>query len=194
MNWQKFAKAVDAARVIKVAFFDADGVIFPACTMAGGESKGKQWSYNDGLGLSLLRGIGISVVFLTSEKGEGAEPIKYLVERWNNLPSATKEGGWSKIILYTELTGEGKTDAAIDFLKTTEGFTVNECSYMGDDLIDVSLLQKVLLPVAPAQAEQVVKDIALFTTVRNGGEGAVRDFADFVLAVRGMDSTMLAFS
>lgn len=190
MDWVKIVKAVDAARIIDVAFFDADGVIFPAKTTAGTSIIGKEWCYNDGQGISLLRAIGVHIVFITSETGDAVHPIQLLVERWNNLPSARVKDGWSPVNLYTGKSGEGKVEAAQFFLNTVAK-TFNTCSYMGDDLVDVPLMRHVAFPVVPHQAEKVVADMALFKTDRNGGSGAIRDFAEFILACRGIDSIEL---
>lgn len=193
MNPAESNRAQETARLIEVAFFDADGVIFPAWTIATESLVAKRWSYCDGQGISLLRAVGIHVVFITSEKDVGVGSIQYLVDRWNNFPSVKKDGGWSPVVLYTGRSGLGKIEAAEHFLNHV-GHTFSESSYMGDDLVDVPLLRRVALPVAPAQGEAVVRNIAQFISVRNGGEGAVRDFANFVLASRGIDPTTLPTS
>jgi len=193
MNLEKSDTVQKIARLIKVAFFDADGVIFPAWTIAGKSVIEKRWSYCDGQGVSLLRAVGIHVVFITSERDAGAASIQYLTDRWNNFPSVKKDGGWSPVVLYTGRSGLGKVEAAEHFLNQV-GHTFSQCSYMGDDLVDIPLLRLVALPVAPAQGETIVRDIAQFVSMRNGGEGAVRDFANFVLASRGIDPTTLPTS
>lgn len=185
MDWTKIAQAVDAARRITVAVFDADGVIFPAETVAGNGVVEKRWCYNDGQGVSLLRAIGVHVLFVTSEKDAAVEPIKYLVERWNNLPS-TKTGGWRPVSLCCNVGGDAKVNATQEFLDKM-GAAFEQCSYMGDDLVDAALMRKVALPVAPQQAEQAIKNISLLVTERKGGKGAVRDFANFVLGVRNIN-------
>ena len=56
---------------------------------------------------------------------------------------------------------------------------------MGDDLTDYDILQAVGLAAAPAQAEEVIKKIVHFVAARRGGDGAIRDLANFILTVQG---------
>ena len=54
-------------------------------------------------------------------------------------------------------------------------FSPQETAYIGDDTPDVAIMQVVALPIAVAQATDVVKKIAKLTTARRGGDGAVRE-------------------
>jgi hypothetical protein len=142
-------------------------------------------------GVSLLRAIGIRVAFVTTEDEVDAVPLHDVVKKWNYLPSSAVKGGkWQNVRYFTGVGGEKKVVAVTEFLAQI-GVPFAEAAAMGDDLVDVPLLKKVALPAAPAQAERVVRDIALFISRRNGGYGAIRDFADFILAVRGIDPTTL---
>lgn len=57
--------------------------------------------------------------------------------------------------------------------------------YIGDDLPDVPLLERVGLPVAVANAAPVVRSSVPFYTRQNGGAGAVREVVEFILFARG---------
>jgi 3-deoxy-D-manno-octulosonate 8-phosphate phosphatase (KDO 8-P phosphatase) len=181
-------KVLEIARHIKVLFCDSDGVMFPNTVLMGAPFRAKYRSYYDGQGISLLRAIGIRVVFITNEKGESAAAIRETVEKLNSLPSSKpqKEDGWEPVILYEGRGGIKKLETAQEFL-AQKGFTFAECAYMGDDLVDVPLLKRVALPAAPEQAEKSIKDIVLFIAEREGGAGAIRDFANMVLEARGID-------
>ena len=176
------------ARQIKVFFCDSDGVMFPNTVLMGAPYRAKYRSYYDGQGTSLLRAIGIRVVFITNEKGDSAAAIRETVEKLNSLPSAKpkKEDGWEPVVLYEGRGGTKKLETASEFL-AQNGLTLAQAAFMGDDLVDVPLLQAVALPAAPASAEKVVMDISLFVAKREGGAGAIRDFANMILEVRGID-------
>ena len=58
---------------------------------------------------------------------------------------------------------------------------------MGDDLIDAPLLRAVALAAAPVQAEEAIKNICAFVAKREGGAGAIRDFANMIVEMRGID-------
>jgi len=63
---------------------------------------------------------------------------------------------------------------------------------MGDDMEDYEIMQKAGLPAAPASAEQFIKNISLFVAKRDGGYGAIRDLANFILLAKGIDIHTLA--
>ncbi len=178
---------IEQLKNLKAAIFDVDGVFFSGQVFVGpdGNEVMKPRTFVDGQGLSLLRAIGIQVAFITGEE----KFIGGIVEKLNGLPSVTS-GAWSQIHLVTGKYSGGKVEAAEQWLASI-GVSFEESSYMGDDLADVPLLRRVGLPAAPAQAEEVVKKIAKFVSERRGGDGAVRDFANAVLEVRGIDPESL---
>ncbi len=189
----RIMNVVEKSRRIKAVIFDVDGVFTNNQVLEGAPYKAKRRSYYDGQGVSLLRAIGIKIACITNEKGDSAKAITDLVEKWNNLPSSSKtegDGGWSHVVLYPGMGGPRKVEAAEQFLSSI-GVSFEECAMMGDDLVDMPLLRKVGFPAAPAQAEKAVKKIALFISERQGGAGAVRDFANFILDSRGIDPTTL---
>ena len=59
-----------------------------------------------------------------------------------------------------------------------------ECAYVGDDIPDLSLLEKVGYSIAVANAVGEVRDFCDYTTKAAGGYGAVREVCDLVLAAR----------
>ena len=192
-------EAIKLAREIEAVVFDVDGVLFPAevtegfYDALGNPIRIKTRSYTDGQGVSLLRAIGMRVAFVTNEKDEHARAITGVVEKWNALPSSEKtsgDGGWHKVSLYTGMGGVKKVAAAELFLQEFSG-SFDRCAAMGDDLVDIPLLRRVALRAAPAQAEKAVRDTCHFVAQRDGGKGAIRDFANFILEARGIDPTTL---
>lgn len=176
-----------AAR-IKVFFCDSDGVLFPNTVLMGAPYKAKYRSYQDGLGLLFLRELGIRIVFITNEKGDSAAALRETIEKLNGLPSSKpqKADGWEPIVLYEGRNSAAKLDTAKEFL-AENNLTLDDAAYMGDDLIDAPLLKAVALPAAPAQAEETIKKICTFVAKREGGAGAIRDFANMVVEARSVD-------
>jgi len=74
--------------------------------------------------------------------------------------------------------------AAMDDLATALNISIAECAYVGDDIPDLSLLDKVGYPIAVANAVEEVRDFCDYTTKAAGGYGAVREVCDLVLAAR----------
>jgi 3-deoxy-D-manno-octulosonate 8-phosphate phosphatase (KDO 8-P phosphatase) len=65
------------------------------------------------------------------------------------------------------------------------GLSYSEVLYMGDDIPDLSVMQKVILPCCPADASEEVKRISAFISSRKGGEGCVREVVEQVLKIHG---------
>ena len=56
---------------------------------------------------------------------------------------------------------------------------------MGDDVPDLGILRKVLLPTCPKNAVPEVKEICEYISPVEGGKGAVRDVIEQVLKIQG---------
>ena len=63
--------------------------------------------------------------------------------------------------------------------------TPNEVLYMGDDIPDVPVMQKVGMPSCPNDAVPEVQKTAKYISNIKGGEGCVRDVIEQVLKVQG---------
>ena len=77
-----------------------------------------------------------------------------------------------------------------DKLKTLEGFLAarkiafEDTAYVGDDVNDLAPMGKVGVPVAVADAVPLVLKAAKWVTSRRGGDAAVREVCDAILAAR----------
>lgn len=65
------------------------------------------------------------------------------------------------------------------------GFAAAQVAYMGDDLTDVVVMNRVGLSVATANARPEVKRSAMLVTENPGGRGAVREIAELLLKAQG---------
>ncbi len=187
-KWLKLDNAIQKGKELKLLGLGVDGV-----TLDGSETNGaRRRQFNDGQGISLLRAAGIRIVFIGNEKAPFTGPIGELVAKWNELPSS-KSGAWPPIDHATEAGGMTKV-AVMERLCAQYGLTLEECGYMGNDLVACDVMERVGLAVAPANAEACVRELAHFITERDGGRGAIRDFADFILDIRGVDPRSLPFN
>lgn len=77
-----------------------------------------------------------------------------------------------------------KAEVLINLL-IKEGANFSEVAYIGDDLNDLNCMNKVLsgggLVGCPADAVKDVKAIASYVSENNGGNGAVRDFIEYII-------------
>ena len=82
------------------------------------------------------------------------------------------------------ILGTSDKCAAFDELLAGLGLDASECAYVGDDIPDLSLLEKVGYSIAVANAVEEIRDFCDYTTKAAGGYGAVREVCDLVLAAR----------
>ena len=60
----------------------------------------------------------------------------------------------------------------------------NEIVYMGDDIPDIPVMKKIGVPCCPNDAVPDVKQISIYISKKNGGEGCVRDIIEQTLRVQ----------
>ncbi|MGC8140765.1 HAD hydrolase family protein, partial [Salmonella enterica] len=61
------------------------------------------------------------------------------------------------------------------------GFTLGQVAYVGDDCNDLEVMEAAGLVFAPADAAKEVLEYADIVVTSRGGEGAVREVADYLL-------------
>ncbi len=163
-----------AARV-RLAVFDVDGVLTDGrLTYADDGRELKTFHVHDGLGLKCLLANGIEVAMITARMS----PL--VTER-------TAELGIAHVY-------QGQTDkyACFETLRHALGLDATEIAYTGDDLPDLRVMRHAGFAVAVANAHPWVAAHAHWQTRRAGGDGAVRELCDLLLAVQGRAETELA--
>jgi 3-deoxy-D-manno-octulosonate 8-phosphate phosphatase (KDO 8-P phosphatase) len=91
---------------------------------------------------------------------------------------------------------QGQDDKVVAFndLLNKLNLTADQVAYMGDDVIDLPVMTKVGLPIAVANAHELVKENACIVTDKVGGHGAVREACDFILKAQDtFDEAMKAY-
>lgn len=156
--------AVDRARAIRLALFDVDGVLTDGRLYygPGGEAM-KVFHTLDGHGLKMLARSGVATGLLSGRHFEAAAV-------------RARELGIPHVIL-----GVDDKLAHFERLRESLGLDASQCAFVGDDLPDAPVLRRCGLAVAVANAVDEVKAIAHLVTTARGGEGAVREFCEFVM-------------
>jgi 3-deoxy-D-manno-octulosonate 8-phosphate phosphatase (KDO 8-P phosphatase) len=77
-----------------------------------------------------------------------------------------------------------------DVLRKT-GVRESEVAFLGDDLPDLTIMQRVGLAVAVGNATPEVKRAAHFTTKATGGKGAARELVEIILKSKGIWEEMI---
>ena len=70
--------------------------------------------------------------------------------------------------------------------ETGENYTVENLAYMGDDLNDLACMRRIAegggIIGCPADAVEPVRQLSDFVSTKKGGEGAVREFIEWLLS------------
>jgi 3-deoxy-D-manno-octulosonate 8-phosphate phosphatase (KDO 8-P phosphatase) len=81
--------------------------------------------------------------------------------------------------------GQPKKLEAYKGILVRAGVTDEEVAYIGDDLPDLPILERVGLAVAVADAVVEVKRAAHYITTVRGGEGSAREVVELILKAQG---------
>jgi 3-deoxy-D-manno-octulosonate 8-phosphate phosphatase (KDO 8-P phosphatase) len=86
-------------------------------------------------------------------------------------------------ITHVEKNCKDKAAALRRFAESAR-FSLSEVCFMGDDVNDLAAMELAGLAAAPANAQPAVRRRAAFVSANNGGNGAVRELIDTLLAAR----------
>jgi len=154
---------------VKMLLLDVDGVLTSGGVIYNDEeAETKIFSVKDGLGIRLLMDAGIKVGIVTG-RSSGA-----LLARTRNLG--------------IDLVYDGVKDkeGVLEKIVSEHGLMYNEIAFAGDDLPDIRVMKKAGCPFAVADACSDVKDVAVYTTEKRGGRGAVREICELILKTKGL--------
>lgn len=155
-------------KAIEVVLLDVDGVLTDGSINYTDEgSEIKSFNSKDGLGIRLLKNIGVRVGVITGRRSLA------LIHRCNNLG--------------IDLVFDGVRDKALilEQIASQTGINPSFMAFVGDDLPDLPVMRRVGLSVAVADACHVVRDLATMVTSAKGGCGAVRELCEAILNAKG---------
>jgi YrbI family 3-deoxy-D-manno-octulosonate 8-phosphate phosphatase len=72
--------------------------------------------------------------------------------------------------------------ALVKRLCAQHSITLDEVAYIGDDLMDIPLLEAVGFGCSVSDGMEPAREAASYVTKAKGGEGAVREVAELILA------------
>ncbi len=168
------AGAEAALKRIRLLILDVDGVLTDGSIIYHDDgSETKVFNVKDGFGLKLLQMADIKICIATGRMGDA------LRHRCENLGIR---------LVYDGL--RHKADI-LDALVAETGIAASDMAFIGDDLPDLSLMARVALPIAVADAHEDVRQAAGAVTRLNGGRGAVREVCDAILKARHLWEPMI---
>ncbi|NQT26223.1 HAD hydrolase family protein [candidate division KSB1 bacterium] len=151
-------------RKIRVILLDVDGVLTDGGVILGSNGhEEKRFDIQDGMGVTLARMVGLKVGIITGRISD------VVARRAKELKmDVVYQGSFHKLADYEEA------------LNTFNVLDENVC-YMGDDVLDLVLLERAGLSTAPANACDEIKKVVDVVTSCSGGHGAVRELIDLIL-------------
>jgi 3-deoxy-D-manno-octulosonate 8-phosphate phosphatase (KDO 8-P phosphatase) len=156
------------ARKVKLVLLDVDGVLTDGRIIY--DSRGhdmKFFDVHDGLGVYMLKKAGIKVVLITAKGSRCIKP---------RARDMRVDAVFADIF--------PKSNALPEILKRFR-VTEEELCFVGDDLVDLSLMKRVGFAVAVFNAAPEIKQNASYISLRQGGRGAVREIAELIIKSQG---------
>ena len=152
---------------IRLFATDVDGVLTDGgmyYTESGDELK--KFNTRDGMGLKLLQRAGLITAFITQEE------TKLVARRGEKLAiPEVHQRVFDKLSRLRDIAARYQVG-------------LDEVAYMGDDVNDLETLQAVGFSATPADGMPPVKKAVRYICRLKGGEGAVREVVDMILAAQ----------
>jgi 3-deoxy-D-manno-octulosonate 8-phosphate phosphatase (KDO 8-P phosphatase) len=165
-----------AAR-IKLVLFDVDGVLTDGRLILGDDGQEyKAFHSHDGHGIKMLQRSGVVAGVIT---GRSSRVVEHRVK--NLGITHVFQGAEDKLPVYDQL------------LRRLDIYP-EESAFVGDDVVDLPIMLKAGLAIAPTNAHALVKQHAHWTTPNGGGQGAAREACELILYAQGnYDRLMLPY-
>ena len=165
----------DRLKHIRLLLLDVDGVLTDGSIIYNhGGRETKIFNSREGFGIKLVMEAGIKVGIVTGRRSEA------LRHRCDNLG--------------IKLLFDGVKDKAgmLAEIVSQTGIDAEHAAFMGDDLPDLPLMKLTGLSIAGADAHEIVRLSADWTTRAPGGHGAVREVCEELLKAKGMWEEVVA--
>ncbi|MDH3747823.1 MAG: HAD-IIIA family hydrolase [Gammaproteobacteria bacterium] len=163
--------AVNNLADVSLVAFDVDGVFTDGrFTLSDDGIESKSFQTQDGFGIRQLLRSGINVAVISGRE------------------SAAVRKRMAELEVQHVILGCDDKAAAFDTLTEQLGITPAEAVFVGDDIPDLPLLSKVGYSIAVANAVSAVREYCDYTTTATGGNGAVREVCEHILAALSEES------
>lgn len=155
------------AKGIRLLVLDIDGVLTDGRLYYGAEGEVlKGFNVKDGVGIKLLRTQGIEVAVISAKS---SMPLQ---KRMTDLG------------IQHFFPGTKDKKAQLIALSQNLSLSSDKVAFVGDDVIDMNVMDDVGLFIAPADAHPIVKQKAHHVTELAGGKGVAREVADALLSTQ----------
>ena len=161
-------------RPIRLLLLDVDGVLTDGTIVLHHDgTESKRFHIRDGAAIVWAQRAGLRIGLLSARSSDAT------LQRAAQLGiPLVVQGAADKIVAYDQIV----RDTSLQHL---------EIAYMGDDLQDLPVLERVGFSAAPADAAQEVRDAVDWVSSRGGGQGAVRELIEYLLRAQGAWETFV---
>lgn len=160
---------------VKLMIFDVDGVLTDGGLYYGPDGEAiKRFNVLDGLGIKFLQQFGIDTAIISARQ------------------SAITTRRAQDLGIAHVFQGSHDKQAALQKLLAQTGLTLEQCGYLGDDVIDLPLLHQVGFAATVPNCHPEVRLHVHYCTQAAGGHGAAREVADMLLRAQGHFEAALA--
>ena len=158
------------AKRIKLLLMDCDGVMTDGRIMLleNGDEQ-KTFNVRDGHGIVLFHRAGLKTGIIS---GRSSSFVQKRAWELGMPQEFVWQGCHNKIETFEDVLARAQLETSA-------------VAFIGDDVTDIPIMQRVGFAVAVADAEEGTKRAAHFVTERTGGHGAVRDVTDLILKAQG---------
>ena len=166
-------EVIERGNKVKLVIADVDGVLtdgsiykaIDPTTLADIEFK--KFSIVDGAGIALARLLDFRVAIISGR------------------PSLATDARINELKIEDVYTGSLNKMTPYEDLKSKYSLNDEDIAFIGDDIIDLNLMENVGAPIAVENAYHLIKDIAIYTTRLPGGQGAFREAIDWLAMCQG---------
>ncbi len=158
---------------IRLFVMDVDGTLTDGAMYysAHGEEL-KRFSTRDGMGITLLQRAGIECAIITSEM------------------SAIVSRRAEKLRISEVVLGCHDKSTTLTSMARRHGIAPEHIAYIGDDVNDEHVMTLCGLTACPSDASNSILAVAHIVCGARGGNGAVREFAEYVLLAQNKSITL----
>ena len=166
-------EVIERGNKVKLVISDVDGVLTDGSVYKAKDPETladiefKQFSIVDGAGIALARLLDLRVAIISGR------------------PSSATDARAKELKIEDVYTGLLNKMIPYEDLKSKYSLNDEDIAFIGDDIIDLNLMENVGAPIAVANAYHLVKDIAIYTTRLPGGQGAFREAIDWLAMCQG---------
>ncbi|MDL2316110.1 HAD hydrolase family protein [Desulfovibrio sp. OttesenSCG-928-A18] len=166
---------IQAAVDIRMLVLDVDGVLTDGGLYYDLQNQVmKRFDVQDGLGIKIAQRAGIGIAVITG------------------LDSPAVAARVRDLGISDYYAGFLDKRACLEEIRARHNLQWEQMAYLGDDWVDLSVMDMVGLPMAVANAQPEVKNIANYITTAKGGQGAVREVIRHLLMAQGKYDAVLA--